>query len=143
MKQRKGLVVSVLSIVIMVMLFINLRSCDTVTEKYDTYAEAKAGGIFNRGWLPEVVPASATKLIATNNLDTNTSEGEFYFSSDDAPLFISSLQLYEAPVAELLTKEVELKPKGYGSYEYVQGSSRWVFFVQGRIGHVIYFLIPQ
>jgi len=136
-----GLLVSI-SIVGLIALTLNyLSGCDIVTIKYDTYADAKADSPFARGWIPEIIPTSATKIISTNDIDNNTGNGEFYFSPDDATLFISNLQPYESPVPQLSERAAELAAKGYVAYEYVQEGRRWVFFVEGRTGHVIYFLV--
>lgn len=136
-----GLLVSASIAGIIAFTFYYLPSCDKVTIKYDTYADAKAEAPFARGWIPDVIPSSSTKIIATNDIDNNTGNGEFYFSPDDASLFISNLQLYESPVPKLAEKAAEIIAKGYAPYEYINGKSRWVFFVEARRGHVFYFLV--
>lgn len=50
---------------------------------YATYEEAKADGAMRRGWIPAFVPASATDLKESHNLDTNESWLTFRFAEAD------------------------------------------------------------
>jgi hypothetical protein len=41
--------------------------------RYATVADAKNGGLFERGWVPAVLPDDAGPLTEAHNLDTNAS----------------------------------------------------------------------
>ena len=69
-----------------------LFACDErVTHHYPTRKEAEADQLFERGWLPRVIPASSTGIVTRNNLDHNTSTGEFHFDPAERTLFIGHL----------------------------------------------------
>lgn len=40
-------------------------------ERYGTMAEARAAGLFTRGWVPDILPDTATALVGLHDLDTN------------------------------------------------------------------------
>jgi hypothetical protein len=42
---------------------------DWVSDSYATLEEAEADGLFARGWLPDLLPASATNIRTEINLD--------------------------------------------------------------------------
>ncbi|MBU0908872.1 MAG: hypothetical protein KKA54_08115 [Proteobacteria bacterium] len=126
---------------LIILLIFLLVGCDVVTNRYDTYAEAKNDQLFGRGWLPEFIPSSSFKIITSNNLDFNTSEGEFYFRPEDADIFISNLSPYmrrKTPFENYDKHIKKLESKGYKVYEYLEDSSVWLFFVKKKTGHVYY-----
>lgn len=49
---------------------------------YQTLLAAKQDQIFERGWLPDILPPSTERIVTRNNLDLNTSSGEFYFKPE-------------------------------------------------------------
>jgi hypothetical protein len=51
---------------------------ETFESHYSDRQEAQRDGVFERGWLPDWLPASATDIREIHNLDTN--EGAFSFS---------------------------------------------------------------
>jgi hypothetical protein len=65
---------------------------DIVTSRYQTLAEARADELFGRGWLPDVLPPSAVDIVTVNNLDINTSHGEFAFAPAEAPQLFRRLK---------------------------------------------------
>jgi hypothetical protein len=120
-----------------------LAACDNldqVKKHYATRSEAEADHLFQRGWLPSVIPLSSVKIITENDLDLNLSSGEFSFDPSEASAFISHLQ----PAAGLKTpwdinKEVQEKAaKGYGVFTYADSDSRWIFYINPIRGHAYY-----
>ena len=54
------------------MLVIVLSACsERFTEYYLTYDEALKKGAIQRGWIPEVIPKTATEIYEQHDLDTN------------------------------------------------------------------------
>ena len=51
--------------------------CDVVTSNYETMQDARNDRLFERGWLPDILPDSTTSIRTSNDLDINTSVGEF------------------------------------------------------------------
>ncbi len=54
-----------------------LSSCEKVTKRYATLDDARRDRLFERGWLPDILPPSARDIRVTSDLDVNSSEGEF------------------------------------------------------------------
>jgi hypothetical protein len=105
-------------------------ACDEVTTTYKTVQDARADRLFERGWLPDILPPSARNIRITSDLDVNTSSGEFYFWVEDFPTFSQALSPYSGGPSRLahLKRDVErLASKGYVAYEYPKDGSVWVF----------------
>jgi hypothetical protein len=56
--------------------------------------DVRTDHVFERGWLPDILPASAHDIHTRNNLDLNLSDGEFSFEPVDAAAFVSRVQPY-------------------------------------------------
>lgn len=94
---------------------------DIVTSEYPTYQNAEEDGLFQRGWLPEIIPRSATEIVVNNNLDLNESSGSFVLSND-----------------AMLDFKERLKPtKKQEQLLYVSGESEWFFDFSDR--KIIYY----
>lgn len=50
---------------------------------YKSLDEARSDGAMKRGWIPNVLPASAHSIHEEHNLDTNRTWGAFAFASND------------------------------------------------------------
>jgi uncharacterized lipoprotein len=94
---------------------------DVVTDRYQTLQAARDDQLFERGWLPDILPPSAHDIRTSNDLDLNTSEGEFYISELEFDAFVSRLQPQnEASIVfgDLLARIRDLNAKGYDGGEY-------------------------
>jgi hypothetical protein len=112
-----------------------------VTTRYETLQSARADMLFARGWLPDILPASARNIRTANNLDRNTSEGEFHFSASEYSQFASHLDPYvpRSNPFKNLDKDVErMRSKGFEPRVYTEASSTWVFFCQSTDGYCEY-----
>ena len=106
-------------------------ACDVVSTEYRTLSEARNDGLFERGWLPDILPLSTHAIHVANNLDLNTSEGSFRFSSDDFQGFrerlietsSSSLGQFSGSRSALDRMESE----GYPLLQYSASLSTWLF----------------
>jgi hypothetical protein len=118
---------------------------DVVTTKYQTYDEAASDQLFGRGWLPEFIPSSSFNITTSNNLDLNTSKGEFSFSPTEMESFVSKLAPYSGRVsrhAEFQETVKERQVDGYTPYEFTRDNDVWVFFLNREKGHAYYSLWP-
>jgi hypothetical protein len=97
-----------------------LGGCDRVSSRYATLADARNDRLFERGWLPDILPVSAHQIHVSSDLDTNQSEGEFSFDPSDFTSFAARLQ----PVGE--------------SFEYSAGAYTWIFSCDSARGHCRY-----
>ncbi|NOH31860.1 hypothetical protein [Vibrio chagasii] len=89
-----------------------LSGCsDVVSDKYATYELAQQAHLFDRGWLPDIVPSSATQIQVNNDLDTNTSEGRF--------------RIDEPQLTEFIAKLTPTSSKD--EFHFTSGDSTWVF----------------
>ncbi len=87
----KGYHSRILVTVVVVAAFVS--GCEeTVTHSYATRADAEADQLFERAWLPDIIPASSKGIITRNDLDLNTSTGEFYFEQADRSEFVGHLK---------------------------------------------------
>lgn len=99
---------------------------DTVTSHYPSRTDAEADKLFERGWLPAIIPASSRDITVSNDLDLNLSEGEFFFSPAEVSEFVRHLQGGTA------------SEQGYRLYTYAESDSTWSFLVDAGAGHCKY-----
>ncbi|MDH3242811.1 MAG: hypothetical protein OEO83_19320 [Alphaproteobacteria bacterium] len=114
---------------------------DVVTSKYASYEAAMEDNLFDRGWLPELIPSSATSIVTNNNLDLNISHVEFRYDPADTDSFLGNLRPYRdrnSPTVEYKARVEGMKSENYRPYEYRDYASFWVFFVNSEEGHVVY-----
>ena len=108
------------------LLVLFLFELDISRNHYDTHDDLMAD---DRGWLPNILPGSANDIRVTNNLDLNTSRGEFEHSDTDAGAFFARLSL-GAPEARGGWSETvrEYRQSGYIAWTYREGAQVWTFF---------------
>ena len=98
-----------------------MLGCDTMSDEYKTLAEARSERLFERGWLPDILPPTANRIRTSNDLDVGTSKGEFYFDSKEHESFI-----------------IQLTPdtlNGDNCYKYSTNNRVWRFCCARDIGH--------
>lgn len=54
------------------------------TTQYENYEKANRSGAIDRGWLPDFLPASATNIIESHNVEIDSMRAEFTFASSDS-----------------------------------------------------------
>ncbi len=86
---------------------------DVVSDEYSTYAQAKDERLFDRGWLPDILPEATVKIEVNNDLDANTSEGSFIINRSALSEFIGQLKPTESS----------------NQFQFVDGDNVWVFKV--------------
>ena len=103
-----------------------LSGCDkSVPLNYSTRAQAEAESLFARGWLPEIIPPSSRDISMRNDLDLNTSTGEFCFDAADHAGFVTHLD------------RASQRDEG-GSTAYV--FQDWIFLIDGDKNHCRFFM---
>ena len=116
---------------------------DVVTSHYKTYNDAASDQLFARGWLPDFIPSSSLNITTSNNLDLNTSEGDFSFRPVDTQAFVSKLNPYSGRKSPYVEYDKVVKKRigqGYTPYEYTKDNLIWVFLLNGDKGHAYYYL---
>jgi len=48
-----------------------LTACEVQTTRYDTLQAARDDQLFERGWVPDVLPESTRSIVESHDLDTN------------------------------------------------------------------------
>ncbi|HAS6249984.1 TPA: hypothetical protein RQL13_004797 [Vibrio vulnificus] len=104
------------------LLLLVLAGCsDIVQSHYDNYQQAQADQLFERGWLPDVLPVSTTQIEVANDLDNNTSQGSFVIAEKEMAQFFSQLQPLETA----------------NQYRFESDNSVWIFTLE-EAGKVSY-----
>jgi len=117
-----------------------------ITREYESYGAAADDNVFGRGWLPEFIPASATRMAVTNDLDHNTSRGAFRYDPAETSAFLSRLRPWQgggAPIDDYAARVAEMESRGYRPYEFNARGNVWVFFVDAAGGRVEYDMWPD
>ena len=125
------------------MLFLISGCNDTVTSHYATRDEAEADHLFGRGWLPSLLPNSASDITTSNELDINISEGSFQYDPKETNIFLKQLKPFsgqELPIRGWKSNISKKKNDGYDAFEYSNNMSIWVFLVNNGTGHVQYMM---
>ena len=77
---------------VVILSLLTLEGCsDETTTRFDTLADAKTKEAFVRGWVPPILPDSATSIVERNNLDLNTGTGSFNYDSTERSRYINRL----------------------------------------------------
>ncbi|GHC64651.1 hypothetical protein [Roseibacillus persicicus] len=79
------------------LLFLTFRNFHAVIDHYSTREEAQVDRLFERGWLPEILPDSTFDMVIQNDLDRNTSTGSFSLKKKDLPAFLAHLRETSQP----------------------------------------------
>jgi hypothetical protein len=120
---------------------LSLMPSDVVTNRYPSLREARADRLFERGWLPDILPPSATDIRTSNNLDLNLSDGEFSFVSSDYNSFAARLQpqpTKPAPFSSITSQVAQKRADGFSVGAFEDDVSVWIFFCKANDGHCEY-----
>ena len=104
---------------------------DVVVDHYGTVEEAREDRLFERGWLPDLLPPSAHAIRTANNVDLSTSQGHFEYSDTDAATFFRALELgapQAAPVDGWQVLVRDYRRSGHVAWRYRERLYTWVFF---------------
>ncbi len=115
---------------------------DVVTSRYGTLAEARADRLFDRGWLPDVLPPSTYDIRTSNDVAQNTSVGEFHFAPTEFALLKARLQPYASsghPFGRDFERDLHAQiAAGHPAYQFAEGGSTWVFLCNSDAGRCKY-----
>jgi hypothetical protein len=110
------------SLIVCFAALLSLSSCsDVVTRTYATLDDARRDRLFERGWLPDILPPSARQIRVASDLDVNTADGEFSFDLEHFAVFTT-----------------RLRPRKDGSFEFSKGGNTWVFICDSSHTHCHY-----
>ena len=101
---------------------------DTVRLQYPTLQAAREDHLFDKGWLPDVLPPSTTDIRVANNLDLNNSAGEFHFDPRDYPALLDKTAPYHRGTTGGADGDWFAKTDGEPDMRVVESDgSRWLF----------------
>jgi hypothetical protein len=123
-----------------------LAACgDVVTRRYDALQDARNDQLFERGWLPDVLPPSARNIRVTSNLDLNTSVGEFHFAPHEFRTLRDHLSPYDsADVPADIRRQVQAyNGSGHSTFQFIDVGSAWVFFCVSERGVCEFTMSPR
>ena len=105
-------------IAVLVVLVTLLCGCtnDVLSSSHATRADA--ADTISRGWIPAVLPASATEIHETHNLDSNTGHGTFRFDVSDMHSFQAALLPIPVNQSVIARSRDELESFGYVFYTH-------------------------
>ena len=109
--------------------------------QYQTPADAKADRLFERGWLPDVLPPSSFDIHTINNLDASTSTGSFRFQPSEAALLFGKLVAgapADAPISDWPDMLVNYEQRGFTAWSHRDDDGHWVFFCIASNGECEY-----
>ena len=80
------------SLIVCLAASLSLSGCsDVVTRTYATLDDARRDRLFERGWLPDILPPSAREIRVSSNVDVNTAKGEFSLDPEHFAVFTWAL----------------------------------------------------
>jgi hypothetical protein len=118
-----------------------LSGSDVVTSRYESLSDARADRLFERGWLPDILPLTSRSIRTSNNLDLNTSEGEFSFAKSEYAGFAGRLRQYEpmrTPFSNFEAAVAEKRADGFQLGVFEDSESIWVFSCKPEDGYCEY-----
>ncbi|MDN3612528.1 hypothetical protein ACODM8_14895 [Vibrio ostreicida] len=109
----------------MLLILLVLGCSDDVTTRYATYADAQKERLFEKGWLPDILPRSTESIEVTNNLDINRSEGRFIIEGSEINEFLEKVE----------------KTGKANQFSFTNESGKWVFTLN-EAGLILYQFTP-
>jgi hypothetical protein len=112
-----------------------LAGCsDEITTRFATLEDAKANEAFARGWLPPILPDSATSIVERNNVDLNTGTGSFNYDLSEKSSYMKKLT--EAGAVSRSEGEIEI-------LSVTTDSSRWEIRLPRASGSGEWIITPR
>jgi hypothetical protein len=132
---------------IAILLCVIVAGCsDTFTENYSTLEEARNDNIFLRGWLPDILPASAHSLRVSGDVDINTAEGEFLIPPPGIDAMTEKLPRVTPTegIPEALSARIGQRiSDGYIGRGYAKANYSWVFLCSKERQRCEYYGWPE
>lgn len=113
---------------------------DEVESSYSSLQSAREDHLFDRRWLPDILPPSSSKIRTSNNLDLNTSQGSFEITPNEWSLLEVKLApgSIGAPFANWNGRVADYRERGFRPWHYASSDVRWVFFCKPDVGRCEY-----
>jgi hypothetical protein len=112
------------------LLSLALSGCLDRVDEYDTIDDAKKNHVFDKGWLPDILPPSTHDLKVVTTVEISAGRGNFSFDPQDYGAFYMRLSAYngrKSKVDEDNRAIERLLAKGYEARAYSLGATNWLF----------------
>ena len=120
-----------------------LSGCLDRSDDYDDIDDARRGHVFEKGWLPDLLPASARDLRVTTTVEDSAGRGEFSFDPIDYASFIATLSAYDGAMSKVEKDNRSIKKlldKGYEAHTYASGATHWIFLCDQKESRCEFFV---
>jgi len=110
---------------------------DIVERSYPNRETAFEDDAFDRGWLPEFIPQSATNILVKRNRDVCITDGSFDFWPNDFEAFtgaIRSSDNEDRKIRVAFLRQKELVQAGYRVYEFNHRGGCATFLIHPELG---------
>lgn len=107
-----------------------LSGCWDATSYYDDLNEARADRLFERGWLPDILPVSAHDLKVATSVDIGAARGRFRFDPKDYPAFTAQLSAYDGNMSIVDSDNDSVRrllERDYKAYSFAGSRAKWAF----------------
>lgn len=135
--------ISFRSIAMSALCAVALSGCLDRSDDYDNIDDARAGHVFEKGWLPDMLPASTHNLRVSTTVEDSAGRGKFGFDPKDYAAFIANLSAYDGAMSKVEKDQRSIKrllDKGYEAYTYASGATHWVFLCDQKEGRCDFFV---
>lgn len=120
-----------------------LIACLDQSDQYDSISDAKDSRVFEKGWLPDLLPTSTYDLKVITTVEVSAGRGEFRFSPNEYRAFSQRLSTYDGRVSKI-ERDAEAMGKllsiGYEARTYSSRSTHWVFLCKATDGDCKFFV---
>lgn len=121
---------SVREIMLSALFAMALSGCLDRSDHYDDVSDARANHVFEKGWLPDMLPASAYDLRVITNVEVSAGHGRFRFDPKDYRTFFTNLSPYDGVMSKIDSDNKSIKmllDGGYEAHTYSSGATNWIF----------------
>jgi hypothetical protein len=103
--------------------------CGPPVREFATLQQARAAGVIQQGWLPDVLPVSTALIRLQADSRTRTASGQFHFASADYPALVAPLGPVAAPTGDKATDAFITRKelRGYSPYSLRADGRQWLF----------------
>lgn len=112
-----------------------LSGCVDKSDDYETIDDARKSHVFEKGWLPDLLPASTYDLKVITTVEVSAGRGKFSFDPQDYRAFSAKLSTHDGIMSKVDGDNKSIKRllnEGYEARAYSSGATNWLFLCEQR-----------
>ena len=112
-----------------------LSGCVDKSDSYDTIDDARNNHVFEKGWLPDLLPNSTYDLKLVTAVDVSAGRGKFSFDPKEYRDFSAKLSEYDGGMSKIDNDNKSIRMllnEGYEARAYSSGATNWLFLCEQR-----------